>query len=193
MSRPRLPTPPLPMDPALGTLWRPDETGEPGPLAADMGPLADGLIRVRKRCRGCARDFDGWMFVAHHRRRVADLERDLAAATEAGNEDRVREVAALVAEPFHVGLYRTCPDCTVQNESRAETVSLERRVELTQERWRRAKSITQRLPPARQLERLLKELTALHKFGSPRFKKCSDRLDSIQGWLGEHSVSEIAP
>lgn len=167
-----IPSPPVPIDPPLGTIWRPEEAGpEDGPMTRDakLSKLALGIIRVRKTCRRCKSDFDGWMFVAHYRRVETDLE-----------------------EPFRVGLYRVCDDCASADQKRAEIQDLERRIQLGHERWEGARALSKKLPAAREIRRHLERLVALSRFGSDRFQKASDRLDAITAWIDEHRVTEAA-
>jgi ribosomal protein S27AE len=186
------PTPPV--DAPIGTTWKPDGADPKGPLAgertsrAEVGPLADGLVRVLKTCKRCGQDFEGWIFAAHHRARIVRLESDLKIATEAGNRDHMDKLTALLADPLKVGAYSACGKCAAHEEDRAEISSLQTKVEQLRDRWQRAKVVGDRLAAARQLAKLLTRQVAFLKFGSERFKKVSDQLDAVRDWVGEHRV-----
>ena len=159
----RLITPALPIDPALGTTWKPDDVGD-GTLAADpkLAALGEGLIRVLKVCKRCGRDFEGWMFIAHYRKREAKLK-----------------------EPHHVGPYSACDTCVDGGEKVGQIASLETKIVLARSRWNAATYVVKKLPAGRELARLLEQLTGLLKFGSGRFQKASDQLDAVRSWIGE--------
>ena len=166
----RLLTPAVPMNPDLGTTWKPDVGPQEGPLATDRSrALAEGLIRVLKVCRRCGRDFKGWMFIAHYRRREAKLE-----------------------TPYHVGPYRACDTCVDGDELISQIASLETKIVLARSRWDAAAHLVKKIPAGRELARLLEQLTGLLTFGSGRFKKASDQLDAVRNWLDERNTDGAA-
>lgn len=161
--------PPPPINPPLGTIWRPEDVGpQDGPLAAELGRLAAGLIRVRNTCRRCAVEFDGWMFAAIYRRKEAQLE-----------------------EPYYVGLCRACPGCTADDEKRGEIASLQPKIEQTRQRWESARTLKDKIPAGRLLARHLNQLLILLRIGTDRFAAASDQLDAVNDWLSEHRPTEV--
>ncbi len=162
----RLVTPAPPINADLGTVWRSDDAGpQDGPLAAELGPLAEGLVRVQKQCRRCGRDFDGWMFLAHYRKRT-------------------------VKTPYHVGPYRACDDCVGTDQRATQIADLDRKIDLARQRWDGARVLTKKIPAGRALRHLLEQLVALLAFGSERFEKASNQLDVVGAWVDERQTAE---
>lgn len=180
--------PPVPVNPPLGTTWRPEQTTtEKGPLAEALEPYLE-IIRVRKTCRRCAADSDGWIFTATHQARLRRLTADRNAAKETMEREAIQ---MLLDTPYHVGLYRACGSCTADYEKRTEIAALETIVERTRYRWENATTLKAKLPAGRELAKHLERLAGLLRFGSDRFANASEQLDAVNSWLSEHRPAEV--
>ncbi len=163
----RLVAPALPIDPELGTTWKPEQASRvDGTDLGEFSEFADGLIRVRKQCRNCGKDYDGWMFLAHYRRRPPQ------------------------PQPYHMGPYRACDACVDIDERRSEIAGLDWKVDRARQRWDAARTLTKKVPAARELVNLLDRLVALLEFGSDRFAKASAQLDAVRSWIDERRPTE---
>ena len=168
MSRITTVTPAPPINPPLGTTWQAEEAGT-GPLAGGLEPYTE-IIRVRKTCRQCTQEFDGWMFMPAYKK----LERNRK-----------------ITEPFHVGLFRFCGDCQAGDERRGEVAKLTTIIEQTRRRWENAKTLKDKLPAGRDLARNLERYVDLVRFGSDRFTAASDQLKALNNWIAKNKPAEV--
>ena len=166
MSRTHAPFPSPPIDPPLGTVYRPDVPNQDGPMAKQMEGMTS-LVRVKKRCRECAQDYDGWIFLGAYQQQESSLE-----------------------EPYNVGLYRMCDRCIGDSEQRAEITKLERMMEVESGHWSRVRTVTMRLPVARRMVQHLEKLCELLRFGTDKFIRYSDQLDKVRNWTTKYKTED---
>lgn len=166
MSRIHAPFPAPPVNPPLGTIYRPDVPIQDGPMAKQMEGMVS-LVRVEKTCRKCAQDFGAWMFLAAYQKREGSLE-----------------------EPYHVGLYLMCDRCITDTEQRDEIARLERMMDVEAGHWSRARTVTARLPVARRMVQHLDRLCELLRFGTNKFARYSNQLDKVRDWITKYKPED---
>jgi len=147
----------------IGQTYFPKEIEGKGSLHPDMLGMAEGCIRVRKTCRECDKRFEGWEFIAN-----------------------IRRSEKLMPGALDIGLVKACDDCIDKWESGRIIKDLGYGLRRAQRNWENAREDRQKLSPAREMRRCLKELRSLVPFPSSLYDKHTQQLDKVSAWITQH-------
>ena len=160
-----------PANPELGFTWRPD-VSKPKSLTAKVRGMAEGVIRVEKKCSECHGEYEGWMFVAVWRGVFKSLPEP--------------------ARQYFVGAGGWCDPCVGAWQRASERAKLEQLLEKATSAWNGAATLRQAAYPARKLKNILGKLLDLVAFGGEKFGRYTELLDKVTAWIQENQTDRAA-
>lgn len=166
-----------PTNPALGFIWRPPvskakkatSTSEQLPTVRGM---AEGVIRVEKKCSQCHGEYEAWMFLARWRGIFKSLP--------------------VPERQYFVGSGGWCDPCVDGWQRAADRVRLEGLLDKATSDWNGATTSRQAMYPARKLKNILGKLLGMVEFGGEKFMGYTGLLDKVTVWITENQTNRAA-